>query len=152
MEGEMPTPNRFNVRVYGIIRDASGKRLLLTRERMGDVLMTKFPGGGLEFGEGLEAGLKREMMEELKLEVKVGKLFYINEFFQRSAFKATDQLLSVYYEVSPQTGNFPETFSPRQFPGQYLEFFWHDLKMLPIQRLSFPIDKIVVQRLKDELI
>ncbi|HUJ32180.1 MAG TPA: NUDIX domain-containing protein [Candidatus Acidoferrum sp.] len=45
---------------YAIARDASGA-IALTRTRKGYFL----PGGGVEPGEGLEAALRREVLEEL---------------------------------------------------------------------------------------
>ena len=66
-----PLPSRFNVRVYGLlINDRS--EVLISREIIQGMRVTKFPGGGLEFGEGIEDGLKREFIEELSLEVSVG--------------------------------------------------------------------------------
>jgi 8-oxo-dGTP diphosphatase len=40
----------------------------------------EFAGGKLEFGEDLETGLKREIMEEVGLEVKIEKLLYASTF------------------------------------------------------------------------
>ena len=40
----------------------------------------EFVGGKLEFGEDLEAGLKREIMEEVGLQVKVERLLYASTF------------------------------------------------------------------------
>ena len=41
----------FNIRVYGIlINDA--KQVLVSDEYIRGTYITKFPGGGLEFGEG----------------------------------------------------------------------------------------------------
>jgi 8-oxo-dGTP diphosphatase len=46
-------PERYNIRVYGLCIDKYG-RILVTDERRGGHLMTKFPGGGHDLGEGLE--------------------------------------------------------------------------------------------------
>ena len=51
--------SRFNIRVYGIWIDEDDK-VLLSDEFFRDTYMTKFPGGGLELGEGTIDGLKRE--------------------------------------------------------------------------------------------
>ena len=53
---------RFNVRVYGIYITPQ-QQILLSDERIGDFCFTKFPGGGLEFGEGLHEALIREWKE-----------------------------------------------------------------------------------------
>jgi hypothetical protein len=39
---------RFNVRVYGIWIDRD-RRVLLSDEKLGNLHITKFPGGGLEY-------------------------------------------------------------------------------------------------------
>ena len=57
----MQVPERYNVRVYGLMIESG--RILLTDEVRGGYRMTKFPGGGHEFGEGLAEGLQREWME-----------------------------------------------------------------------------------------
>jgi len=154
MEEKMasPLPHRFNIRVYGLMVDEERREILISRERFGEVLMTKFPGGGLEFGEGLENGLRREIREELSLEVQIGNLFYVNEFLQVSAFNPKDQLLSIYYQVKPLAGlAFPRHFPPIDTPHQSLRFQWFSLEQLTPSRMSFPVDKEVVKRLKSAL-
>ena len=44
-----------------------------------------FPGGGLEPGEAMEEGLKREVWEEACAEVEVGKIVYLYEHVARPA-------------------------------------------------------------------
>lgn len=39
------------------------------------------PGGGVDPHESLEAGLKRELMEELGVEAIIGKLLFVQQFF-----------------------------------------------------------------------
>ncbi len=38
------------------------------------------PGGGLDIGEPLEEGLRRELMEELGIEPKIGRLLFVQQF------------------------------------------------------------------------
>ena len=76
--------DRFNVRVYGIIQ-LDGKVLLL-KEQYKEEIFVKFPGGGLEYGEGTRDCVIRELKEELNLNVEIESHFYTTEFFQKSFF------------------------------------------------------------------
>jgi len=127
-----------------------GKVLVTDEIRLG-TKMTKFPGGGLEFGEGLEDGLKREFQEELSVEIEVNELFYINEFLQISSFDNRDQLMSVYYKVSLVEGVINTTETPFYFESKEPQCFrWVGLDDIMESDLTFPIDKVVLQKLKDE--
>ncbi len=91
--------NKFNVRVYGIlIFDGA---VLVSDEYIKRNKITKFPGGGLEFGEGLRDCLVREFKEELDLDVEVKDHFYTTDFFVTSSFDTNSQVISVYYLVNP---------------------------------------------------
>ncbi len=84
---------RFNVRVYGIhINDRN--ELLVADETYRERSFTKFPGGGLEWGEGTIACLKREFEEEFQLSIQVKDLLYTTDFFQVSTFHENDQVLT----------------------------------------------------------
>ena len=87
---------RFNIRVYGILRD-SQNRVLVSDEFIRGDYFTKFPGGGLEFGEGTRDCLAREFMEETGLDVTIGEHIYTTDYFQISAFNKKDQIVSIYY-------------------------------------------------------
>tara|TARA_B100000683_G_scaffold109642_1_gene108123 strand:+ start:915 stop:1346 length:432 start_codon:yes stop_codon:yes gene_type:complete len=140
-------PTQFNIRVYGILIQKN--KVLLTDEIRSGISMTKFPGGGLEFGEGLKEGLMREFMEELNVRIHVGELFYINDFFQRSSFSQTDQLLSIYYKVDLEDGVIVSTEKPFDFESNEPQCFrWVSLDEIMENDVTFPIDKEVVQRIK----
>jgi 8-oxo-dGTP diphosphatase len=90
-------PNKFNVRVYGIlIKDDA---VLVSDEFIKNNKITKFPGGGLEFGEGTKDCVIREFKEELDLDIEVGEHFYTTDFFVTSSFSTNSQVLSIYYKV-----------------------------------------------------
>ncbi|MBN2753355.1 MAG: (deoxy)nucleoside triphosphate pyrophosphohydrolase [Candidatus Goldbacteria bacterium] len=58
-----------------------GKKVLIAKRAKGDShgLKWEFPGGKTEKGESLKACLKREIKEELDLDIKVGKKFEITK-------------------------------------------------------------------------
>ena len=87
---------RFNIRVYGILINDK-KQVLVADEYVRGGLYTKFPGGGLEFGEGTRDCLKRELKEELGIEAAIGDHVYTTDYFQMSAFRPDDQIISIYY-------------------------------------------------------
>ena len=138
----------FNVRVYGLLIN-SRNELLLSDERRGGVSFTKFPGGGLEFGEGVADALIREFSEELAIHVTVGDLFYVNDFFQVSAFNENHQLLSFYYFVNynkcEEIGQEKYQF-PLQEEGEKQR--WIAISDLTEADFTFPIDKVVIEKLK----
>ena len=76
---------QFTLRVYGILINEN-KQVLVSDEYIRGNYYTKFPGGGLEFGEGTRDCLKREFREEMDLDVEVGEHLYTTDYFQMSAF------------------------------------------------------------------
>src|SRR5690242_18666928 len=84
------------LRVYGILVNEQ-KQVLVSDEYIRGGYYTKFPGGGLEFGEGTRDCLKREFMEEMGLSVSVGDHIYTTDYFQESAFRPGQQIISIYY-------------------------------------------------------
>ncbi|NDC79601.1 MAG: NUDIX domain-containing protein, partial [Chitinophagia bacterium] len=107
----------ISVRVYGILIDES-RRVLVSDEFIRGAYYTKFPGGGLEFGEGTRDCLRREFMEEMGLSVEVGRHIYTTDFYQRSAFNPDHQILSIYYEARALE---PIRVSLREAPFQFDE-------------------------------
>jgi 8-oxo-dGTP diphosphatase len=115
--------------------------------------MTKLPGGGLEFGEGLAAALRREWKEELNLEIRVGDIFYVNPFLQISAFNQNDEVLCHYFHIEPlQPLEIPTAQRPFEFEreeeGAQL-FRWISLAELNENTFTFPIDQSLVPKLKE---
>jgi ADP-ribose pyrophosphatase YjhB (NUDIX family) len=135
----------FNVRVYGIL--IHNEALLVADEYIAERYITKLPGGGLEFGEGTIDCLAREFKEETGIEVIVDKHFYTTDFFQPSAFKKKQQVISIYYYVKTA---FPEQIvaSAHKYEGlqeinnTYI-FRWLPLKDLTIGEFTLPIDQKV---------
>ncbi|MNK18590.1 NUDIX domain protein [compost metagenome] len=138
---------RFNIRVYGICINERNE-VLLSDESYRDLHFTKFPGGGLEFGEGTIDCLKREFREEFNLEIEVGELFYLTDFFQISAFSANDQVISAYYRI---TANLDQLDQLMKNQTGEEELRWLEISKLKEELLTFPIDKIVAKKLVNEV-
>lgn len=150
LEVNIQNMNRFNVRVYGLYVDQG--RILVTDEiRMG-IQMTKFPGGGVQFGEGLAQALKREWQEELQVDIEVGEIFYVNPFLQISAFNAAEEVIGLYFWVEllgPLDVPFRER--PLDFPSDENDqqvFRWIPIKQLQSADFTFPIDQSIVPKLQ----
>jgi 8-oxo-dGTP diphosphatase len=138
----------FNIRVYGIA--VKEGRLLISTELGGDHAFTKFPGGGLEPGEGLADCLIREWKEELNASVSVDDLFYVNEFHQPSAFNPAQQIISFYYNVTLLSDDIIFKSIEKRWNKEYLvEFRWEPLNELQVEDFTFPIDKIVFSKLRE---
>lgn len=135
---------QFNVRVYGLLINADREILVSDESRFGKHF-TKFPGGGVEFGEGLHDALKREFLEEVDLEIQVHDLFYVNDFLQLSAFNAQHQLLSFYYFVSAE--NMPTNHATPTKSGDGETQRWIPLHELSKNDMTFPLDKLVAEKL-----
>lgn len=141
----------FNVRVYGLLINEDDKILISDEEEYG-VRFSKFPGGGLEYGEGLIDGLKREFQEECEAEVEVLEHFYTTDFFCKSAFNDS-QIISVYYlvkPVSPLQLRFKDVIYDFDTDGDIKQAFrWKALAELDLNDVTFPTDKRVVELLKE---
>ncbi len=67
MQNQVSSPGSFNIRVYGVLINQQNQ-VLVSDEYIRGSYYTKFPGGGLELGEGTRNCLKREFKEEMDLE------------------------------------------------------------------------------------
>ena len=86
----------FSIRVYGILINEA-RQVLVSDEYIRGNYFTKFPGGGLEIGEGTRHCLQREFMEEMNLKVEVCEHIYTTDIYQQSAFNPAHQIVAIYY-------------------------------------------------------
>jgi ADP-ribose pyrophosphatase YjhB (NUDIX family) len=117
--------------------------------------MTKFPGGGLDLGEGTIDCLRREVREECNgQQLKNVRHYYTTDFFQKTIFFENQQLISIYYlaelkepirfSISARAFDFAEMKNGNQ------SFRWVEIKSLNPDEFTFPVDKFVVQLLKEK--
>jgi ADP-ribose pyrophosphatase YjhB (NUDIX family) len=148
-------PNQFTIRVYALIIGENNE-VLVTDEYQLNMKMTKFPGGGLHFGEGTIDCLKRELMEECNQELEDIQHFYTTDFYQKALFWENRQLISIYYlariKGAPQ---FKISEIPFDFSGMvngHQSFRWIPAADINPDDFTFPIDKHVALLLKDYLL
>lgn len=140
---------RYNIRVYALV--VWNDQLLVTDEFRMDMRMTKFPGGGHEWGEGLADTVRRECEEELFQTPVEVEHFYTTDFFIASAFREEDQLISIYYKVRlPFPGKIPaenDAFAfPEEIDGAQI-FRWIPMSEVSPEQFTFPIDRKVAELL-----
>lgn len=140
----------FNVRVYGLLINEKEQVLLSDEEHEG-VYLTKFPGGGLEYGEGLIDALKREFFEECGFQIEVKDHLYTTDFFEKSAFNES-QIISIYYLVKPLS---PVQLASSELPFDFPEgskfrqaFRWRNLHALQSSDVTFLTDKKAIEAVK----
>ncbi|KQN38762.1 NUDIX hydrolase [Pedobacter sp. Leaf41] len=143
----------FNVRVYGLLINANQQILISDEEEYG-FRFSKFPGGGLEIGEGLIDGLKREFLEECNAEIEVLSHFYTTDFYEKSSFNDS-QVISVYYlvkEKAPLQLAFKTKIYDFDAEGEILQAFrWVAISELDVNAITFKTDKTVAELLKKAL-
>jgi len=147
--------SKWTIRIYALILDAE-QRILLSDECLGDSFFTKFPGGGLEWGEGTREGLQRELKEELGVDAEIGEHVYTTDHFVASKFHANVQLISIYYFAHvADLHTIPATTKPFDFDHALHEaesFRWVPLNHVEESHLTFPVDKIVLTQLKERFL
>lgn len=149
----------FNIRVYGILINEQ-KQVLVSDEFIRGNYYTKFPGGGLEAGEGTRDCLKREFMEEMNLKVEIGDHIYTTDFYQRSAFNPEHQIISIYYytkaleEITAPLRTKEFDFDERELAiyekvKEIETFRFIGWDLFSADSVTLPIDKIVAGIIKD---
>jgi ADP-ribose pyrophosphatase YjhB (NUDIX family) len=149
----------FNLRVYGILINEQ-KQVLVADEFIRGNYYTKFPGGGLEFGEGTRDCLRREFIEEMGLKVEIGDHIYTTDYFQMSAFRPDHQIISIYYyakaleEIKTPLRDKEFDFDKEQLTlykatGETETFRFIDWDNFSAACVTLPIDKIVATMVKE---
>lgn len=151
----------FNLRVYGVLIKPNSD-ILVSDEYIRGNYYTKFPGGGLEFGEGTRDCLKREFKEEMDLDVEVTDHLYTTDFFQMSAFNPEHQIISIYYFVRAlEPIKAPLRSKPFDFDERELAIYaekkeCETFRFIPLSQfnedsVTLPIDKVVARLLAGQM-
>jgi ADP-ribose pyrophosphatase YjhB (NUDIX family) len=118
---------RFNFRVAGIVMHAD--RVLLHQAKQDD--FWNLPGGRVEMNESTEDAVRREMMEEIGVHVRVGKLACVCEdFYEYDGMNMHE--IGFYYVISLPEGHayYDEAeFNGLERDGE-LTFRWFPLREL----------------------
>jgi 8-oxo-dGTP pyrophosphatase MutT (NUDIX family) len=130
------------------------RQVLVSDEYIRGGYYTKFPGGGLEFGEGTLECIVREWQEELGQDVKVVEHIYTTDFFQISAFDNETQIISIYYLVTPLSPfvapviSKPFDFTVPEGISEMERARWIDWEDFSSAAVTLPIDKVVADLVK----
>ncbi|KAF2327929.1 NUDIX domain-containing protein [Flavobacterium ginsenosidimutans] len=129
----------FNVRAYAICENDN--KILALYEYHKDKIYCKFPGGGVEFGEGILDCLHREFQEELNAKIKIVDHLYTQEHFVESIIDDGRQILLVYYIVKISNLEEMAISTP-----DIQRFEWIDVNENPF---VLPIDKIALAKYRE---
>ena len=133
--------SQYTIRVYAILHNEEDEVLLMQESYRG-ITFTKFPGGGLEWGEGTKDCIKRELKEELGLKNIKLEQFYTTDFFVNSYFDTNVQVISIYYKAVEPISKSAVKLETKD--SRLLGMKWIAASDLKKQHVTFPIDKKVV--------
>lgn len=132
----------FNVRAYGFLINDKNE-VLVSDEREYGMEFTKFPGGGVELGEGIADALIREFKEECGFKVELVRHIYTTDEYVKSQFH-NNQVIAVYYLVKAAQEEM-DTIVPGVLPleGEPAQAFrWVPVENFDIEQLTFRMDRI----------
>ena len=144
------TPQSFNIKVFGLLLNDDS--VLVSDELTGNGAITTFPGDKLEFGESIEECLIRSFEEAMDVEVKINRLFYVNDFYQASPVDAREQIVSIYFIVEQlDKKNIHTVKKTFAFPPQINQCFrWMKIEKIRQMDIASLIDQEVVKMLQQK--
>jgi 8-oxo-dGTP diphosphatase len=124
--------NRIRLRVNGLLKTGEALLMVQLKSPVTGKLIWMPPGGGLEFGESMKAGLQREFFEETGLKIEPGALAFVNELVQTPFHAVECYFWGQKAGGSLQLGTDPELAENDQL--------LQDLQWIPIDRLNeYPV-------------
>lgn len=125
-------------RVRGILID--GDKITLLKRVRGEHVFYVFPGGGIEEGEDVEIALKREMLEELGVEVLVDRTL-----LQRINTKHQPEQMEYFIVCKTQSGDLGTGQGLEFQPGSHYVGTHEPVQMLISEMKDMPILPIEVR-------
>lgn len=144
------TPQSFNIKVFGLL--IKGGSILVSDELIGGNAITTFPGEQLELGESIEDCLIRSFDDSLDIQVKIDRLYYVNDFYQASSVDAREQIVHIYFIVKQidqrKIHTAKKTFG---FPPQIKQIFrWMEIGKIRQMDFVSLIDQELVKMLQQK--
>ncbi|MFT6715707.1 MAG: 8-oxo-dGTP diphosphatase [Saprospiraceae bacterium] len=145
------TPQSFNIRVFGLL--LKDDAVLVSDELIGSSAATTFPGEELEFGESIEDCLIRSFEDAMDIEVKIDRLFYVNDFYQASPVDGREQIVSIYFIIQQlDNKNIRTVKKTFGFPPNIKQCFrWMEIDKIRQMDMASLIDQEVVKMLQQQL-
>ena len=128
----------YTIRVYAVLINQQNEVLLMNESYRG-VSFTKFPGGGMEWGEGTRDTINRELREELNLENVELEQLYTTDFFVNSYFDTATQVISIYFKSSKPIDR--KKVKLEVSDSRLNSMKWVPFNQLTTNHVTFPIDK-----------
>lgn len=136
------TKMTFRPSVYGIIIE--DEKVLLSKQWDG----YDMPGGGVEIGETIEEALKREVMEETGLEVKMGEILACENSFFKLPYDSDGFVHSILmYFLCERTGGELTTENFDEYEKKYADMpEWISLDEVESVRFHNSVDSVKIIR------
>lgn len=131
--------NRVHVGVYGVVRKGAEIALIL-KGRGPYTGMLDLPGGKIEFGESVEDCLKREILEELGVEVasfKLRKVLHNSISYEEGEGVVNLQHVGIVFDVGIKNE------IVNQAGHDVLEAGWYDVDKLKVENLTFLVRGVI---------
>ncbi|NLK62139.1 MAG: NUDIX hydrolase [Fusobacteria bacterium] len=93
--------NTIRVRVTGILQNEKNEILFIKHRKNGDEYWL-LPGGGVDYGETFQEGLKREFLEETNLKIEVNNMAFLSEAIEPNHKR---HIINVYFFVTKIGGD-----------------------------------------------
>jgi nucleoside triphosphatase len=121
-------PKRYPLpAVAALIAGPSGRVLIVRTHKWSG--LWGVPGGKVEYGETLEAALKREMLEEVGLEITQPLFAFVSELIEDPLFHRPNHFISLEYVAS-------SAHEQVVFNEEIAEFAWVTLE----EALTYPVN------------